>query len=135
MRGRSSPSRSQSSGSRKDHGSRVRVLLAASLALWIPLLANATAVIDANVLLALGSPPGVNDVLTVFQDEAATDPTSVVFDYDGSHLEIVSWNVDEESEWYLVEADDVQAIQRFLDPGMKLATSTVEPVGEAPLER
>ncbi len=37
--------------------------------------------------------------------------------------------------WYLVEADDVQAIQRFLDPGMKLATSTVEPVGEAPLER
>ncbi len=37
--------------------------------------------------------------------------------------------------WYLVEADELQAIQRFLDPGMKRATSTVEPVGEAPLQR
>ena len=37
--------------------------------------------------------------------------------------------------WYLVEADDLQAIQRFLDPGMKRSTSMVEPVGEAPIAR
>ena len=32
--------------------------------------------------------------------------------------------------WYLVEAKDMDAITRFLKPGMKRATSTVEPVGE-----
>jgi hypothetical protein len=37
--------------------------------------------------------------------------------------------------WYLVEADGMDGVQRFLDPGMKLATSTVEPVGEAPVSR
>ncbi len=35
--------------------------------------------------------------------------------------------------WYLVEADDLNAVQRFIGPGMKRATCTVEPVGtEAP---
>lgn len=33
--------------------------------------------------------------------------------------------------WYLVEADNFDAIQSFLEPGMKRCTSTVEPVGEA----
>ncbi len=37
--------------------------------------------------------------------------------------------------WYLVEADNLEAIQRFLDPGMKRCTCTVEPVGEAPIQR
>ncbi len=37
--------------------------------------------------------------------------------------------------WYLVEADGIDAIQRFLDPGMTRSTCTVEPVGEAPIER
>ena len=32
--------------------------------------------------------------------------------------------------WYLVEADELEAIQRFLGPGMKRCTCTVEPVGE-----
>ncbi|MEE9202415.1 MAG: DUF3303 family protein [Dehalococcoidia bacterium] len=37
--------------------------------------------------------------------------------------------------WYLVESDNLTAIQRFLDPGMKRCNSTVEPVGEAPIQR
>ncbi len=37
--------------------------------------------------------------------------------------------------WYLVEADDLEPIQRFLDPGMKRCTCTVEAVGEAPIQR
>ncbi len=37
--------------------------------------------------------------------------------------------------WYLVEADNLEAIQRFLDPGMTRCTCTVEPVGEAPIQR
>ena len=37
--------------------------------------------------------------------------------------------------WYLVDADDSVAITRFLDPGMKHCTASVEPVGEAPIQR
>ncbi len=37
--------------------------------------------------------------------------------------------------WYLVDAEDQEAITRFLDPGMKKCTCTVEPVGEAPIQR
>lgn len=37
--------------------------------------------------------------------------------------------------WYLVETDNIEAIQRFLDPGMKRCTATVEPVSEAPIKR
>lgn len=37
--------------------------------------------------------------------------------------------------WYLVETDNVEAIQRFLDPGMKRCTCTVEPVAEAYIQR
>ena len=33
--------------------------------------------------------------------------------------------------WYLVEENNAEAIQHFLEPGMKRCTSTVEPVGEA----
>jgi hypothetical protein len=34
--------------------------------------------------------------------------------------------------WYLVEADDLDAIQRFVGPGMKRCTCTVAPVSENP---
>ena len=37
--------------------------------------------------------------------------------------------------WYVVDADSPDAIQGFLDPGMKRSTCTVEPVGEASIQR
>ncbi|MCH8864985.1 MAG: hypothetical protein IIB13_06470 [Chloroflexi bacterium] len=37
--------------------------------------------------------------------------------------------------WYLVEADSLDAVQRFLDPGMKRCTCTVAPVTERPISR
>ncbi|MDP6715395.1 MAG: hypothetical protein QF368_12310, partial [SAR202 cluster bacterium] len=37
--------------------------------------------------------------------------------------------------WYLVEADDLGAIQGFLDPGMTRCTTDIEPVSEAPIAR
>ncbi len=37
--------------------------------------------------------------------------------------------------WYLVEADSLNAVQRFLDPGMKRCTCTVAPVTERPIAR
>ena len=43
---------------------------------------------------------------TVFQDAAATDFTSVWFDYDGLDLLVVQWNIDEGSDWYVVNEGD-----------------------------
>ena len=37
--------------------------------------------------------------------------------------------------WYLVETDNQESIQRFLEPGMTRCTCTVEPVGEASIQR
>ncbi len=37
--------------------------------------------------------------------------------------------------WYLVEADSLDAIQSFVDPGMKRCTCTVSPVTEKPIKR
>ncbi len=37
--------------------------------------------------------------------------------------------------WYLVEADSLADIQKFLDPGMKRCTCTVAPVTEQPVKR
>lgn len=37
--------------------------------------------------------------------------------------------------WYLVEADSLQAVQAFLDPGLKRSTCTVTPVGASPISR
>lgn len=37
--------------------------------------------------------------------------------------------------WYLVDADSLDAIQSFLDPGMKRCTCTVAPVTEIPVKR
>ena len=35
--------------------------------------------------------------------------------------------------WYLVEAGSLDAMQRFVDPGMKRCTCTIEPVEERPV--
>ncbi len=37
--------------------------------------------------------------------------------------------------WYLLEADSPEAIQRFLEPGMKRCTCTAMPVAEASVQR
>jgi hypothetical protein len=37
--------------------------------------------------------------------------------------------------FYIVEADDVNAIQKFLFPGFKRCTATVTPVSEIPVPR
>ncbi len=37
--------------------------------------------------------------------------------------------------WYLVEAGSLDAIQGFVNPGMKRCTCTIEPVEEAPIQK
>jgi hypothetical protein len=85
---------------------RVLALVAACVVLLVPSLADATTVLT-NTNISLSADGGVADyVLTVYQDVAGTDPTSVFFDYDGTNVEIIAWNIDEESDWYLVDAGD-----------------------------
>ncbi len=54
---------------------------------------------------------------TVYQDAAGTDPTSVFFDYDGSNLQIMDLNLDEGSDWYLVNEGD-QLSKENIDNGL-----------------
>lgn len=78
------------------------------------LLFGATAVNAQTVVsganLELLSPnnsfPGENFSFTVWQDAAATDPTTIWLNYDGSHVSFGGTNVDEESDWYLVHPGD-----------------------------
>lgn len=37
--------------------------------------------------------------------------------------------------WYLVEVDSPDAIQKFVDPGMRRCTCTVTPVAASPIKR
>ena len=37
--------------------------------------------------------------------------------------------------FYVVEADDVNAVHRFLWPGFKICTSTITPVSEVPVPK
>ncbi len=37
--------------------------------------------------------------------------------------------------WYLVEADSLDVINRFLDPGLRRCTCAVVPVEEVPIQR
>jgi hypothetical protein len=37
--------------------------------------------------------------------------------------------------YYIVEADSLQAIHKFLDPGFKRCTATITPVSEEPIGR
>lgn len=79
------------------------------LTLLLPLAISASAsraavVLDSNVELGSGSPWEYQ--LTVFQDAAATDPTSVFLDYRPAALTYQAINLDEGSEWYFADAGD-----------------------------
>ncbi len=88
---------------------RFAAVAAACVGLCIPLLAGATSVvIDTNISLSAGSgsPLGTDYELTLQQDAAATDPTIVFFDFDGTSIDFITGVVDEGSDWYLVDAGD-----------------------------
>lgn len=59
-----------------------------------------------NIELAPISYLGANYCLTIFQNEEATDPTSIWIDASGDTLSIVAYNVDEGSDWYLTSYGD-----------------------------
>ncbi len=53
----------------------------------------------------------------IYQDAAGTDHTSVLFDFDGSNLQIMDLNMDEGSDWYLVNEGD-QFSRENIDNGL-----------------
>ena len=67
-----------------------------------------TVISDTN--LSLHSPDnsttGANFSITVWQNIAATNPTTIWLKYDGSHVSLVSGVLDEGSDWYLVHLGD-----------------------------
>ncbi len=91
----------------------VRLLVLASLVVTPPAGA-ATVVSDANVALADGA-PAADYRLTVFQDAEATDPTSLLLDYDGSNLAVMGASLDEQSDLYLVFGGDAFTAQNIAD--------------------
>ena len=55
-------------------------------------------------------------------------------DAEGVKLRAVYGAFSEHVIYYIVEAENLNAIYKFLDPGWKLSTSTITPVGEEPIE-
>lgn len=113
--------------------SRAIASIAACAVLSLASLADATTVVtDANVSL---SPSGsLGDYqLTVFQDAAGTDPTSVWFDYDGTNIEIVNWNIDEGSDWYLVLGGDEFSARNIGDALFTTLLTIDSPAGPIPV--
>jgi hypothetical protein len=67
---------------------------------------NAIVIPGTNVTLSNGSFAGADYALTVYQDSSATDPTSIFFDVTNSTLSIVTYNIDEASDWFLTSLND-----------------------------
>jgi PEP-CTERM motif len=64
---------------------------------------HADTVIDSNFIVTPDSSfPPANYRFTVYQDQAGTDPTSILVELSGSTLTAITWNVDEEADYYLV---------------------------------
>lgn len=67
---------------------------------------TAAVVSNTNVTLSNGGFAGADYALTVFQNEAGTNPTSIFFNVSGSTLTFVTSNIDEASDWYLASFED-----------------------------
>src|SRR4051794_26296363 len=85
------------------------ILRAAVLILFVADVAAAVVVEDTNVdwrtgggIVGLGNYTG-----TIFQNVAATNPTSAEFDYTDGFLRLIVVNADEGSNWYPVNQGDV----------------------------
>ena len=77
-------------------------LLVASLSTYL----HADMIADSNVQLG-ESVFGYDYALTVYQDAARTDPTSILFDRQTTSLTFRTYNIDESSDWYFVQSNDV----------------------------
>jgi len=75
--------------------------LAALICIFFP-SANAGVVVNSNFTLVPDMSSGANYRFTAFQNEAGTDPTSLWVALNGQTLMPVTWNIDEEADYYLV---------------------------------
>jgi hypothetical protein len=63
---------------------------------------SAGTISNSNFIFVPDTSFGAQFRFTVFQNESATDPTSLLLTLNGSTLTPVAWNVDEEADYYLV---------------------------------
>ena len=63
---------------------------------------QADTISNSNFIVVPDTTMGAQFRFTVFQDQAATDPTSLLIALSGSVMTPVAWNVDEEADYYLV---------------------------------
>ena len=67
-----------------------------------------TVVQNLNLSIAPDSSlPPANYAFTVYQKADRSDWTSVWFKYDGTHLQLINTNLDEGSDWFVVQPGDV----------------------------
>lgn len=77
-------------------------------ALFLATEAKSTLVINSNIELIQGGPFDPHDYqLTIYQDIAGTDPTSIFFDWTPTSLTLIAYNLDQGSEWYFTQHGDV----------------------------
>jgi hypothetical protein len=86
---------------------KTAIFLAALLVAISANLQAQTVVQNSNLAISAysGQPPA-NYAFTVYQNIAGTDPTSVFFKYDGSHMQAINTNIDQGSDWYIVHSGD-----------------------------
>lgn len=77
-----------------------------ALLLATSVVASGATISGANVVLSTNS--GISEyALTIYQDAAATNPTSIFFDRQGQNLIFRTYNVDESSDWYFANFDNL----------------------------
>ena len=69
---------------------------------------------------------------TICQD-LLCDPTSVWFDYSGGSLEAVQWNIDDESDWYVLEFGEEFSAASIAADSHPIIFTTDNPRGPVPL--
>ena len=92
------------------------ILIAAACVLSTSVL-NGAVVGGTNILLRDVPPGGFPDsdyALTIFEDEGATDTTTIIFDVIGTTLQFVNTNIDGGSDWYLTRPGDLFTAENIL---------------------
>jgi len=78
------------------------ILLAASTSAFAQ-----TVIQNSNLVITPDSSfPPANYIFGVYQNIDRSDPTGVWFKYDGSHMQAITTNIDEGSDWYVVHSGD-----------------------------
>ena len=99
-----------------------------SLLAWLTLSAQLPAVIISGTHIAVGdgndSGLGFDYELSIWEDAGASDPTSMLFNYDGSTFSPGQMNADSGSDWYVTAPNDVFSAPNILADAFPLTAKS-----------